>query len=350
LDQAADLLNGAERVTILGGAGVAGAHDELIALAEALKSPVVHAMRGKEYIEYDNPYDVGMTGLLGFASGYKAIEEADLLLMLGTDFPYRQFYPTVAKVIQVDIRGNHLGRRTRIDLGLVGTVRDTAQALLPRLKTKSDRRHLDRALRHYVKTRESLDAQAVNDRDRSPIHPQYVAATIDEIAADDAVFTVDVGSTVTWAARYLHMNGQRRLMGSFNHGTMANAVPQALGAQAAYPGRQVVALAGDGGLTMMLGEVIAAVHNRLPIKIVVFNNSSLNLVELEMKAAGIVNYGTELENPNLADMAAAMGLHARRVVRPSELRDALNEAFVHDGPALVEVITARQELSVPPPP
>jgi pyruvate dehydrogenase (quinone) len=348
LDQAAGLLNAGERVTILGGAGVAGAHDELLALAGALKAPVVHAMRGKEYIEYDNPYDVGMTGLLGFASGYKAIEEADVLLMLGTDFPYRQFYPSDAKVIQVDIRGSHIGRRTEVDLGLVGTVRDTASALLPRLRERTDDRHLERARKHYRKTRASLDAQAVGDRDRTPVHPQYLTRLVDELAEPNAVFTVDVGSVVTWAARYLRMNGRRRLLGSFNHGTMANAVPQALGAQAAYPGRQVVALAGDGGLTMMLGEIITAVQNRLPIKIVVFNNSSLNLVELEMKAAGIVNYGTDLENPSLAAVASACGLHAVRVSRPTELRAALSDAFAHDGPALVEVMTARQELSVPP--
>ncbi|MFI6876288.1 ubiquinone-dependent pyruvate dehydrogenase [Streptomyces sp. NPDC050400] len=348
LREAAALLNDAKRVTILAGAGAAGAHDDLVRLAETLKAPVVHALRGKEYVEYDNPYDVGMTGLLGFASGYKAIEEADTLLMLGTDFPYRQFYPQGAKVIQLDVRGEQIGRRTHVDLPLVGSVRDTLPALLPLLSVKSGRGHLDDALAHYARTRRSLDSLAVNDRERTPIHPQFVASTIDRLAADDAVFTVDVGSPVVWAARYLTFNGQRRLIGSFNHGTMANALPHAVGAQAAYPGRQVVSLSGDGGLTMLLGELFTLRQNRLPAKIVVFNNGSLNFVELEMKAAGIVNYATELDNPQLAEVAAAVGLWSRRVERPGDLEDALKGAFAHEGPALVEVMTARQELSVPP--
>jgi pyruvate dehydrogenase (quinone) len=348
LHRAAELLNGGRKVTILAGAGAAGAHDDLVALAETLKAPVVHALRGKEYVEYDNPYDVGMTGLLGFASGYKAIEEADTLLMLGTDFPYRQFYPRDAKVVQLDIRGEQIGRRARVDLPLVGSVRDTLPALLPLLTVKSRRDHLDQALAHYARTRRSLDALAVNDHERTPIHPQFVARTIDRLADPDAVFTVDVGSPVVWAARYLTFNGRRRLIGSFNHGTMACALPFAVGAQAAHPGRQVVSLSGDGGLTMLLGELFTLRQNRLPAKIVVFNNGSLNFVELEMKAAGIVNYATELDNPQLAEVAAAIGLWARRVERPGDLEDALKDAFAHEGPALVEVMTARQELSVPP--
>ncbi|WP_320782893.1 ubiquinone-dependent pyruvate dehydrogenase [Streptomyces sp. CRN 30] len=348
LRDAAALLNDGRRVTILAGAGAVGAHDDLVRLAETLKAPVVHALRGKEYVEYDNPYDVGMTGLLGFASGYKAIEEADTLLMLGTDFPYRQFYPRHAKVIQLDIRGEQIGRRVRVDLPLVGSVRDTLPALLPLLTVKSERRHLDDALAHYARTRKSLDALAVNDRDRTPIHPQFVASTLDRLADRDAVFTVDVGSPVVWAARYLTFNGRRRLLGSFNHGTMACALLQAVGAQAAFPGRQVVSLSGDGGLTMPLGELFTLRQNGLPAKIVVFNNGSLNFVELEMKAAGFVNYATELDNPQLAEVAAAIGLWSRRVERPGDLEDALKGAFAHQGPALVEVMTARQELSVPP--
>ncbi|MEV7077916.1 ubiquinone-dependent pyruvate dehydrogenase [Streptomyces sp. NPDC093516] len=348
LSEAADLLNDAQRVTILAGAGAAGAHDDLVRIAATLKAPVVHALRGKEYVEYDNPYDVGMTGLLGFASGYKAIEEADTLLMLGTDFPYQQFYPRGAKVIQLDIRGEQIGRRTHVDLPLVGSVRDSLPALLPLLSVKTRREHLDKALAHYARTRKSLDALAVNDRERTPIHPQFVASTLDRLADQDAVFTVDVGSPVVWAARYLTFNGRRRLLGSFNHGTMACALPHAVGAQAAYPGRQVVSLSGDGGLTMLLGELFTLRQNRLPAKIVVFNNGSLNFVELEMKAAGIVNYATELDNAQLAEVAAAIGLWARRVERPGDLEDALKGAFAHEGPALVEVMTARQELSVPP--
>jgi len=348
LRRAADLLNAGDNVTILGGAGVVGAHDALVRLAGTLNAPIVHALRGKEFIEYDNPFDVGMTGLLGFASGYKAIKEADVLLMLGTDFPYQQFYPDHARVIQVDVRGRNLGRRTPIDLGLRGTVADTLAALQPLLVQKESRAHLDRSLQHYRKTRKSMDALAVNDRDRTPIRPEYLAGLADRLAADDAVFTVDVGSPVVWAARYLTMNGKRRIVGSFNHGTMACALPHAIGAQTAFPHRQVVALAGDGGLTMLFGELITLIQNRLPVKVIVFNNSSLNFVELEMKAAGIVTFGTDLVNPDFAAVAQAMGIFGKRVENPAELEQALSEAFAYDGPAVVDVVTARQELSIPP--
>ncbi|MCV7315752.1 ubiquinone-dependent pyruvate dehydrogenase [Mycolicibacillus parakoreensis] len=348
LTNAATVLNAAEKVTILAGAGVAGAHEALLTAADTLAAPIVHALRGKEHIEYDNPFDVGMTGLLGFASGYKAIAEAEVLLMLGTDFPYQQFYPEDATVIQVDIRGRHLGRRTPVDLPLLGSVADTLAALQPQLTRKTERNHLQRALAHYRKTRAGLDALAVDDRGRTPIRPEYLAATVDRIAAPDAVFTVDVGSPVVWASRYLHMNGRRRLIGSFNHGSMAGAVPQAIGAQTAAGDRQVVAFAGDGGLTMLLGELLTLIQNRLPVKVVVFNNSSLNFVELEMKAAGFVNFGTGLHDPDLAAVATAAGMLGRRVERPGELDAALGEAFAHDGPALVDVVTARQELSIPP--
>jgi pyruvate dehydrogenase (quinone) len=348
LRRAADILNAAERVTILGGAGCAGAHAELIALAGTLNAPIVHAMRGKEYIEYDNPYDVGMTGLLGFTSGYKALKEADALLMLGTDFPYPQFYPDDARVIQVDIRGRNLGRRTPIELGLVGTVADTVAALQPLLVRKPSREHLDRSLKHYRKTRKSMDSLAVNDRDRSPIRPEYVAGLVDRLATDDAVFTVDVGSPTVWAARYLTMNGRRRIVGSFSHGSTACALPHAIGAQTAHPGRQVVALAGDGGLTMLFGELVTLCQSSLPVKLVVFNNSSLNFVELEMKAAGIVNFGTDLINPNFATVAESMGMFGRRVEHPGDLEQALTDALSHDGPAVIDVVTARQELSIPP--
>jgi pyruvate dehydrogenase (quinone) len=348
LEKAAAILNASKKVTILGGAGTQGSHAQVMALAERLKAPIVHAFRGKEFLEYDNPYDVGMTGLLGFSSGYRAMESCDTLLMLGTDFPYPQFYPSKAKVIQLDLRGEQLGRRTPIDLGLVGDVGDTIDALLPLLHETSNSKHLDSSLAHYRKARKELDDLADDDRNREPIHPQYVARLVSELATDDAVFIPDVGSPVVWAARYLRMNGRRRLIGSFNHGTMANAVPHAIGAQSAFPGRQIVALSGDGGLAMLFGELLTLRQSKLPVKIVVFNNSSLNFVELEMKAAGIVNFGTELDNPDFADVATAMGIHGARVERPSELRPALEAAFAHDGPALVDVVTARQELSIPP--
>lgn len=348
LQRAATLLNGAEKVTILAGAGCAGAHDELVTLADHLGAPVVHAMRGKEHVEWENPFDVGMTGLLGFASGYAAIESCDALLMLGTDFPYPDFIPQDATKIQVDVRGEQLGRRTPLDLGLVGTVRDTAAALLPLLERKEQRKHLDGALKHYAKTREKLDDLAGPVKRKRAQHPQFVARTVDRLADDDAVFLPDVGSPVMWAARYLRMNGRRRLVGSFTHGTMANAVSQAIGVQASHPGRQVVALSGDGGLSMMLGELITLVQQRLPVKIVVFENSSLNFVELEMKAAGFVNWGTGLTNPDFAQVADAIGLHAARVDSSDDLEPALRAAFDHDGPALVNVITERQEMTVPP--
>lgn len=348
LQQVADLLNAAKKVTIFGGAGTEGAHDELIAVAERLKAPVVHALRGKEFIEYENPYDVGMTGLLGFSSGYRAMENCEVLLMLGTDFPYRQFYPSKATIIQIDIRGENLGRRTPIDLGLVGSVKDTVQALLPLLDEHTDRKHLDASTKHYAKARKDLDELATNDKNRTPIHPQYVAKLVSDLATDDAVFIPDVGSPTVWAARYLKMNGKRRLIGSFNHGTMANAMPHAIGAQSAFPDRQVIALAGDGGLAMLLGELLTIRQLKLPVKLVVFNNSSLNFVELEMKAAGFVNFGTGLDNPNFGDLANAMGIHGQHVEQPDELETALKAAFDHDGPALVDIVTARQELSIPP--
>jgi pyruvate dehydrogenase (quinone) len=348
LDAAAEVLNAAGRVTILAGAGCAGAHDEVVAIAAALQAPVVHALRGKEFVEYDNPYDVGMTGLLGFSSGYRAMEQCDALLMLGTDFPYRQFYPKNATVLQVDIRGEQIGRRTRVDVPLVGTVKDTVAALVPRLAADADGKHLDEMLAHYEKARKRLDDLAVNDRNRTPMHPQFVAKTIDELAGDDAVFLPDVGTPVVWASRYLHMNGRRRLVGSFNHGTMANALPQAIGVQASHPGRQVITLSGDGGLAMLLGDLITLRQQELPVKVVVFTNGALSFVELEMKAAGFVNYGTELENPDFAAVAKALGMHGERVERPDDLEAALRAALEHDGPALVEAVVARQELSMPP--
>jgi pyruvate dehydrogenase (quinone) len=348
LQQAARILNRSTRTTILAGAGCAGAHDEVVALAGTLQAPVVHALRGKEHVEYANPYDVGMTGLLGFASGYKAIKEADVLLMLGTDFPYRQFYPEDATVIQVDVEGSHIGRRVHVDIGLLGTVKDTIIALQPLLSQASDRGHLDRALKHYRKTRKSLDDLAVNDRDRTPIRPEYVARVANQLASDDAVFTYDVGTPTIWAARYLTMNGRRRLIGSATHGSMAGALSHAIGAQSVNHYRQVVALAGDGGLTMLFGELVTLKQNRLPVKVIVFNNSSLGFVELEMKAAGFVNFGTELLNVDFAAVARAIGIFAHRVEQPADLTAALDDAFAHEGPAVVDVVTTRQQLTIPP--
>ena len=348
LAAAAEVLNSAPRVTILAGAGCAGAHQQLIDLAGALQAPVVHAFRGKEFIEYDNRFDVGMTGLIGFTSGYRAMEHCDALLMLGTDFPYRPFYPRGVPVLQVDVRGEQIGRRVPVDVPLVGTVKDTIDALLPMITVKTDSAHLDRMTAHYRRARARLDRLAESHRGRSPLHPQSVAAAVDRLAADDAVFTADVGTPCIWAARYLRMNGRRRLIGSFNHGSMANALPQAIGAQASQPGRQVVALSGDGGVAMLLGELITLRQLHLPVKIVVFNNGALSFVELEMKAGGIVTYGTDLDNPDFAAIAQAAGLFGARVEKAGELDDALLAAFEHDGPALVDVRTDRHELALPP--
>ncbi|GAA1050380.1 ubiquinone-dependent pyruvate dehydrogenase [Arthrobacter russicus] len=348
LARAAELLNASSKVTILAGAGVQGAHAELVALAEALQAPVVHALRGKEFIEYDNPYDVGMTGLLGFASGYRAMEACDTLLVLGSDFPYPQFYPAHAVKIQLDLRGENLGRRSPIQLGMVGGARESIAALLPRLAPKRPGKHLKTALAHYAKTRKRLDDLATPRKAGQPVHPQYLARLIDQIADEDAVFLPDVGSPVVWAARYLTMNGRRRLIGSFSHGSMANALSQGIGAQASNPGRQVIAMAGDGGLAMLLGELITLTQNQLPVKVVVFNNSSLNFVELEMKAAGFRTFGTDLLNPDFAAVAEAMGIKGIQVQDSSGLDAALRTAFAHPGPALVDVRTERQELSIPP--
>jgi pyruvate dehydrogenase (quinone) len=347
LAAAAEILNTSASVTILAGAGVAGAHADVLALASKLQAPIVHAFRGKEHIEYDNPFDVGMTGLLGFASGYRAMERCDSLLILGSDFPYREFYPEKATIIQVDIRGQQLGRRTPIDLGIVGDVGETARALAPLIRDGRSTEHLEDCRKHYASTREELDSLA-NDDGKEPIHPQYLAKLVNDIADEDALFTADVGSPVMWAARYLKMTPERRLIGSFSHGSMANAVPQALGAKAAKPNRQVVALAGDGGLSMLMGELLSIRQNELDVKIIVFNNSSLNFVELEMKAAGTVDFGTELAPTDFAAIAQAAGIPGYRVEKASELARTLERALGEPGSALIDVVVARQELSIPP--
>jgi len=348
LQKAAEILDAAKKVTILGGAGCAGSHAELLAIAEKLKAPIVHALRGKEFIEYDNPYDVGMTGLLGFSSGYHAMMNCDTLLMLGTDFPYQQFYPKDAKIIQVDLRGEQIGRRTHVDLGLIGSVADTLNALMPLLEEKTDRSHLDQCVKDYEKARKGLDELAVGEPGHTPIHPQYVATLLDDLASEDAIFTCDVGTPTVWAARYLHMNGKRRLLGSFVHGSMANALPQAIGAQTAFPDRQVITLSGDGGLSMLLGDLMSLPQLKLPVKVIVFNNSALAFVETEMNAAGLLTCGTDLVNPNFAKVAEAANIFGVRVEKPEDLRPALIAALQHDGPAVVDVIVNRQELAMPP--
>jgi pyruvate dehydrogenase (quinone) len=346
LKQAADLLNETKKVTILAGAGCAAARPEVLAVAETLQAPIVSALRGKEYLEYDNPYFVGLNGLIGMTSAYRAVQECDMLLMLGTDFPYSQFYPEGIRAVQIDLRGEQIGRRTKVDVGLIGDVRYTLQALNPLLK-KHKSGHLETSIKHYKKVRKELDDRAVGEPGKTPIHPQYLTKCISDLAADDAVFLCDVGTPTTWSARYLRMNGRRRLLGSFNHGTMANAMPQAIGAQASDPARQVVTLSGDGGLSMLLGDLLTIRQLKLNVKIVVFNNGALGFVEQEMKAAGIETYGTAFRSQNFADIAVACGIHGWRVETPEQVRSALSEAFGHPGPALIDVVVNRQELSLP---
>jgi pyruvate dehydrogenase (quinone) len=344
----AALLNGAEKVTILAGRGCRTAHAELVTLAGILQAPIVHALGGKEFVEYDNPYDVGMTGLIGFASGYDAMMACDVLLMLGTDFPYRQFYPEKAKVAQIDLIPENLGRRTAIDIGLVGDVGATLAALIPRVKTGRDGSFLKSAIENYAESRKGLDDLADGTPGSGVIHPQHVARVLSEQAADDAIFACDVGTPTVWAARYLKMNGRRRLIGSLNHGSMANALPQAIGVQAAYPERQVVTLSGDGGLAMLMGELLTVRQLGLPVKIIVFNNGTLGFVEMEMKAAGLVETGVALDNPDFAAMARAIGIHGVRVTDPGDVEAGIRDVLAHPGPALLDAVTARTELSMPP--
>lgn len=348
IDRLVGLLNQAKAPAILAGAGCAGAHTELVSVAKALKAPIVHALRGKEYVEYDNPYDVGMTGLIGFSSGYHTLMSADAVLMLGTGFPYRAFYPKEATMIQVDRDPTALGRHTTLSLGIAADVRETLSALLPKLAERSDTTFLDHALAHYHKARSGLDELAQPAGAGKPVHPQHLMRLVSELAAEDAVFTADVGTPTVWAARYLKMNGRRRLLGSFNHGSMANAMLQALGAQAAQPHRQVISLSGDGGFTMMMGDMLTAVQQKLPIKIILFNNSSLGFVAMEMKAGGYLDTATDLHNPDFAAMAKVVGFTSFRVEDSTNLKETLTQALAHPGPVLVDVRTERNELIMPP--
>jgi pyruvate dehydrogenase (quinone) len=351
LDRLAALLNREnDRITILCGSGCQGAHKELIALGERLKAPMVHALRGKEHVEWENPYDVGMTGLIGFSSGYYAMRDCDVLLMLGTDFPYRQFYPEGhgVRIAQVDLRPENIGRRVPVDLGVVGDVRATLTALLPLLKQKQDGTHLAKARQHYAKSRKALDDLAKGTPGKRLLHPQQIAKAISDQAAADAVFTCDVGLPTVWAARYLAMNGKRRLLGSFWHGSMANAMAQGIGAQAAFPGRQVISLSGDGGFTMLMGDFLTLTQYKLPLKVVVFNNGTLGFVELEQKSTGFLDFGVDLQNPNFAAMAEAVGIRGIRLEDPADVKEGLAAAFAHNGPVLVDALVNRTELAMPP--
>lgn len=348
LQAIAERLNAAREVTVFCGIGAADAHEELMLLCHTLKAPVLHTVRGKPFIEPNNPFDVGMTGFIGFSSGYHAMEACDTLLLLGTSFPYRQFYPAKAQIIQIDLCAEQLGKRVDIALGAVGDIAPTLKALLPLLETKQDSSHLDKARAHYQKARQNLDALATSTPDNTPLHPQYVAHCINDIADEDTIFTADVGTPTVWAARYLSMNGQRRFLGSFNHGSMANALSQAIGAQITYPKRQVVALCGDGGFSMLMGDVLTLVQHQLPVKVIIFNNGALGFVEMEMHVAGMLDYATSLVNPNFAALAESVGIKGIKVDSAETLSTDLYMALAHDGPVIMDVNVHRNELIVPP--
>ncbi|WP_329568156.1 pyruvate dehydrogenase [Streptomyces sp. NBC_01361] len=349
LTRLTELVDAAETVTVFCGRGVADAHAEVMAFAEKVKAPVGHALRGKEHIQYDNPYDVGMSGLLGYGAAYEAMHECDLLLLLGTDFPYTDFLPRHVRTVQIDVQPERLGRRTQLDFAVWGDVRETLRCLIPAVQEKPSRRFLDRMLDRHVHALEgAVGAYTRNVDKHTPIHPEYVAAVLDEEAADDAVFTVDTGMCCVWAARYLTPNGRRRILGSFVHGSMANALPQAIGAQFLDRTRQVVSLSGDGGFSMLMGDFLTLVQYGLPVKVVVFNNSSLGMVDLEMMVDGLPPYGTRYPHTDFAAIATAAGARGIRVEKPTEVRDALRAAFAHDGPALVDVVTDPNALAIPP--
>jgi pyruvate dehydrogenase (quinone) len=343
----AELINTSKKVVLFCGIGCADSHAEVISLAEMLKSPVGHSYRGKPFVEYENPFDVGMSGLLGFGAAYEAMHECDLLLLLGTDFPYSKFLPTKPKIAQVDVRVENLGRRSKLDLGLWGDVGETIRALLPMVEAKKDRAFLDAMLGKTKEARRRLNVYVDHAGKRTPMHPEPVAAALSEIAEHDAIFTADTGMCNVWSSRYLQATKDRRLIGSFTHGSMANALPQAIGAQCCYPDRQVIAMCGDGGLAMLMGDLLTLTQHNLPIKIVVFNNSALGMVKLEMEVAGLPDYQTDLKNPNFAKLADAIGIMGVRVENPADVSTGLKKALQHSGPALIDVVTDPNAVSLP---
>ncbi|MFF3904634.1 pyruvate dehydrogenase [Streptomyces sp. NPDC001848] len=349
IDRLVEMIDEAEKVTLFCGSGTRGAHAEVMEFAGKIKSPVGHALRGKEWIQYDNPYDVGMSGLLGYGAAYEATHECDLLILLGTDFPYNAFLPKDVKIAQIDVRPENLGRRSKLDLAVWGDVKETLRCLVPRVRTKESRRFLDRMLKKHADALEGVVKAYTRKVDKHvPIHPEYVASVLDEVADDDAVFTIDTGMCNVWGARYISPNGRRRIVGSFSHGSMANALPMAIGAQFTDRRRQVVSMSGDGGFSMLMGDFLTLVQYDLPVKVVLFNNSSLSMVELEMMVSGLPSYGTATKNPDFAAVARACGAYGIRVERPKQLAGALKDAFRHKGPALVDVVTDPHALSIPP--
>jgi pyruvate dehydrogenase (quinone) len=347
LDRIAAVLNAGKKIAIYGGSGCQGAHDEIVALASRLKAPIAHTSRAKDFLEYDNPFNVGLTGMLGNAGGYHTLKTCDTLLLLGCDFAWRQFYPDKARIVQVDIDPTHLGRRHPVEVGVVGDIKATAEALLSRLTERSDRGFLDDCVARHAKAFELLDKRATAT-EGGKIHPQYVASLIDRHASPDAIFTADGGSPTVWLLRHVKANGKRRTLISLTHGTMANAMPQALGAKRAFPDRQVISMSGDGGIAMLLGDLLTAIQEKIPIKVVVFNNGALGYVDLEMKVEGLLESYTGLENPDFSRVAEAIGFHSRRVERAGDLEAAVQDWLAQPGPALLDVVTSRMELVMPP--
>jgi pyruvate dehydrogenase (quinone) len=346
LDRIAAALNKARDVAIYGGSGCAHAHDQVVALAERLKAPVARTSRAKDFLGYANPNDVGMTGVFGSEGGYHAITECDTLLLLGCDFAWRQFYPKKATVVQIDVDASHLGRRYPVDIAAVGDIAPTVEALLPRLEIKTEVAFLEESLTRYRRAESKLERRAVPGQ--AKIHPQYLVETIAAHAQPNAIYTADGGSPMVWCLRHVPTTGLNRTLVSLSHGTMANAMPQALGAQAAYPDRQVISLSGDGGLAMLLGDLLTTVQEKLPIKVAVFNNGSLGFVELEQKVEGLLDAYTDLHNPNFARVAEAIGMWGNRVEDPNVLEEAVSSWLRSPGPALLDVVVPRSELVMPP--
>jgi pyruvate dehydrogenase (quinone) len=358
------LLRPCKKVTILAGNGARDARSQVIELAERLQAPIVATIKAKEFLDWENPFNVGQSGLIGNPAAADALHDADLLFMIGTDFPYREYYPASATVIQIDDAPEHIGRRTSVDVAIVGDAAATLRRLLPHIEVRTERSFLDRLLTHYRHWNERQQRltdpnyddtllgkaeRLVDNRDHL-IRPEAVAAIANELASDDAIFTTDTGMSTVWLARFVQFHEGQRLLGSFNLGSMANAMPQALGAQALYPNRQVVAFCGDGGITMLLGDLITLVAYQLPVKLVVFNNHRLGMVKLEMEQSGLPEFGTVLDNPNLANVASSLGLTGIRIERSDELRSGLTRAFTTAGPVLVDVVTNPDEISLPPHP
>ena len=348
LQRLADVLNCADRITLFGGAGCAEAYNEVVELSERLLAPLAYSFRGKEFLEHDNPYATGMTGLLGTESGHYSLEKADLVFLLGTDFPYTAWYPKKPKIVQLDIRAEHLGRRSNVELGLMGDVKTTLDALMPLLKQKKNDKHLKACQKKHQETQNSLARRADINGNSSPLAPEHVTAILSEAADRDAIFTVDTGMTAVWAARHITMSRERRLIGSFNHGSMANAMPQAIGAQLAFPKRQVISMSGDGGFTMLMGDLLTLAQYDLPIKLIVYNNSTLGMVKLEMRVAGYEDFGVDVKNSNFAKMAEAIGIRGIRVEDSGDLKKSIAAALRHRGPVLVDIVTNPNALALPP--